>query len=557
MNLIISPLFAAAVFSIFTVIFPVRSHAGDSSFPFGSLTADIENKVINQGVLAKTGSGISFPQADLSSGFRDIKIYSLDIHAGIYAGWFNDATDFAGTLFGAGGAILPVVGSNVISNRFAPDQQTASNSASLDIPAHAADLANWHENDSVSYTVSGGVIFSAGVGYAMTGLSGDYYVRGDWTTYVEKLDAQKVFVKITNVHLTDFDLMAGNVLASEILSHFDKSDSYFSYIFDLSNAFAASAYESMIHGSVKPAQDLSSSSPELAELDLSERGNTSGHQSRFFLGIPFLNLSFNSGQLLNFSDTTFHIDGTESDVNYGLYWNESDHNAFSEHSAKSQSFYGISYNDLSASDSQTVIDSGKYGRLVLSFENDHSSANSVQDSLSQMIQHTGLREQLAVQGDLPSGQLNYTNLSLTIVISDAATQQLIAPGFSDQLTYSRAQTEANSYFDDLGDVDQICTEISPDPATAADYEEQCQENVTDDVAAAVSDMQNALKKMSVAEANHQDTDFVQAYAAFGKAMLKNEMSFAIIQKLLGNQSFDITFNAMGTNIPQLTQKLSF
>jgi hypothetical protein len=528
--------------------------ASYSDFPFGSLTADIQSKIINQGSHQLSGTdGITLSSADEAAGYRHIKIDILDIHAGVYTGWFLDSRNFFGTLFGAGLTILPVAGGNVISDRFAPDAASAASLASYEIPAHASQLANWHESDSITYTLSGGLIFSAGIGYAMIGLSGDYYARGDWTTYVEKLDGHKASVKITNLKLSDFDLMAGNILASEILSKFNKADSFFSYTFDLSNEHAAQAYEAMIHGSLKPAQLLAASHPELVQLDLTEKGRTSGSQKQFFLGLPFLNLSRTSGQLYNFSDTVFHTSGERSDVDYGLYWTESDNNLFAKHDSNSKAFYGISYNNLSSDLSGPVT--GQYGKLILSYENDHSDAASIKNELSQMIKRTGLRDQLALKNDLPAGNLGYSSLGLTLVISEIATQKLLTADFSEKLNPHQAQTEFDHYFKSLNDPDSLCDEYSLNPQTAADYKQTCEDNLNDDVQGAINDMQSALKDMNQANAAHKNADFVRAYAAFGKAMLKNQITFNTVANLLGNQGMDITFEAMGSRFSKLSQKI--
>jgi hypothetical protein len=469
--------------------------ASYSDFPFGSLTADIQSKIINQGSHQLSGTdGITLSSADEAAGYRHIKIDILDIHAGVYTGWFLDSRNFFGTLFGAGLTILPVAGGNVISDRFAPDAASAASLASYEIPAHASQLANWHESDSITYTLSGGLIFSAGIGYAMIGLSGDYYARGDWTTYVEKLDGHKASVKITNLKLSDFD-----------------------------------------------------------QLDITEKGRTSGSQKQFFLGLPFLNLSRTSGQLYNFSDTVFHTSGERSDVDYGLYWTESDNNLFAKHDSNSKAFYGISYNNLSSDLSGPVT--GQYGKLILSYENDHSDAASIKNELSQMIKRTGLRDQLALKNDLPAGNLGYSSLGLTLVISEIATQKLLTADFSEKLNPHQAQTEFDHYFKSLNDPDSLCDEYSLNPQTAADYKQTCEDNLNDDVQGAINDMQSALKDMNQANAAHKNADFVRAYAAFGKAMLKNQITFNTVANLLGNQGMDITFEAMGSRFSKLSQKI--
>jgi hypothetical protein len=331
-----------------------------------------------------------------------------------------------------------------------------------------------------------------------------------------------------------------------MLSEFSKSDDLFSYVFDLSDPRAAQAYEAMIHGSVKEAQALAVGNPELAQLNLTENGHTKGHQSRLFLGIPFLNLSDTSGELYNFSDTLYHLDNSKSDVQYGLYWKENDSNVFSRHSSTSTAFYGIAYTDTQSVDLNSSQNAGKYGKFILSIANDHSSGDTVNDALAEIVKQTGLRQQLALTSPVPSGDLDYTDLTLTVILSEAATRSLMAANVIGQFTEKAAMASANDYFDHQGDPDEFCDANSPD---------DCRDSVNGDVISAVGQMQTALNQMSAADASHDDVAFVSAYANFGKAMTKNEMTFGFVLKQIGSADVDIIFQAEGSAISQLTQTI--
>lgn len=310
---------------------------GTSVLPLGWIDGDISNKLINQGTSKAAGAaGVELAPADQTAGYRQVKSYSLDLKLGVYGGWSFDNATFATSMFGAGAALLPTVGSTVIADRFVQNEQDTANLPDPQIPAKAEGLASWKAHDNIYYAERGGIIFAVGIGYAFTGLSGDYFAQGEWATYVEKLDDKHVFVKITNTSLSDFDEMLGNYVAYQMLSDFKKVGNFFSYVIDVSDSRGAAAYEAMIHGSMKEVQELADKAPSVAQLDLTEKGESKGYQNKLFFGLPFLNVSSTSGSLCDMSDTTYHMNNSKSDVEYGLYWKENASVLFSHHKSSAQ-----------------------------------------------------------------------------------------------------------------------------------------------------------------------------------------------------------------------------
>jgi hypothetical protein len=519
----------AAPAVLLSSVFAHSSVAGDFGFlPYGWLNMDIATKLINQGEGASattSGSSVQLVPADEKAGYRQVKTKSIDLIGGVYGGWYlNDGT-FASTLFGAGAAILPVAGGTMISDRYAPCLKDAEAMSELKIPAHAEGLADWKAHDNVFYDTKGGVVFSIGVGYVMSGLSGDYLVQGDWTTYVEKIDGNKVFVKISSVHMNDFDGMAGTQPAYAMMSKFLKDDHYLSYTFDVSDARAARAYEAMIHGSVKEAQELESSHPELASQDQEEQGHTKGHQTKLFLGLPFLNRSKTWGSLYNFSNTVTHSDMSKSAVEYGLYWNQSASDVGSHHHSVSTTFYGVAFQTSPSAKvalPQSIM-TGKYGKMNISYEDDHSTQKTLREDLEKILAQTGMHVQMncAVKDD----QLGYTHLSLAVELPEAATHHLMRQGANGELQ-KMAQSELKVEDQDFGES-----------------------------MSAVADMQSSLVQMLEADAKHDDVSFVKAYSTFGKAMLKNPQTFKMVLRATEGDGVNVDLQAEGTKLSKVSQPL--
>jgi hypothetical protein len=498
--------------------------------PYGWFNMDIANKLINQGTTAANSQGatkgtIQLSPDDQKAGYRHIKTTTIDIIAGVYGGWYLSGSTLAETLFGAGAAILPVAGSTHISDRFVKSEKDAENLPALKIPAHADGLKEWQPHDNVFYDSKGGVAFSVGVGYVMTGLSGDYLVQGDWTTYVEKLDGTKVFVKISNVSMNDYDQMAGTQPAYAMLSEFVKNDHFLSYTFDVSDARGAQAYEAMIHGSAKEAQELAQSHPDLATEDLSEEGHTKGHQTKLFMGLPFLNRSKTFGQLYNFADTIIHTDHTKSQVQYGLYWNQSDSVVFSHHKGVSKNFYGVAFQTSPGKDSTESILAGKYGKMNIGYEDDHSSAKTLREDMAKIVAQTGIQAQIVAPLAESNDDLAYTHLNLFVQLSEAATRHLMVKGNN-------------------GDFVKM-----------ADSQLDVQDDNYSDSLSAAADMQNSLKRMTDADAKHDNVSFVKEYAKFGKAMMKNPQTFNLVMRAAEGAAIDVCLQAEGTKISKLNQKL--
>jgi len=152
---------------------------GYGTLPIVSVNGDMSNVLINQGVSPDSSSTeISISVADPSSGFRQVHSDSVDLKAGVYGGWYEYNGHYYNSP-GVGAAIIPVVGSAVVVDRFLKKESEAKTLPKVLIPARSKALDSWRPHDSLYYYNRGGVIFSVGAGYLFTGLSGDFFVAGE------------------------------------------------------------------------------------------------------------------------------------------------------------------------------------------------------------------------------------------------------------------------------------------------------------------------------------------------------------------------------------------
>ncbi len=524
--------------------------------PLGWVDADMSKVLINQAQIVELAENkISFPADNPSLGFRQIQTDSVNLKAGIYGGWYQYNGSFAGSLFGAGVTIMPVAGSSVTVNRFVANEKEAEHLPQVLIPAKYQALNSWRPHDSISYQNRGGIIFAVGAGFAFTGLAGDFFAAGDWKTYVEKIDASHVYVKVTNIKITSMDIMVGNFVSYGMLSDFKKTDNMFSYIFDLSDPRGQVAYEAMVHGSIMEAQDLNAKNPTLAELILTEDGGTSGIEKKFYFGLPFLNVSHDSGNLINYSNTVFHQDNSQSDVEYGLYWSEGQRNLLGRHRDFTKSFYATSYVTTTSptKDQQAgVSEKGIYGTLTLSYENDNSGESTIKMLIGKMVKQTGMRNQLQFVGGDAEGTHGYLHLSLTLNFPEAATRSLMSR--AAQVNYDVAPMEnyIEHYFNVLNDPEDFCR-TSTDNGNDFDH---CKLGVKGEARHAIDDLRAALVRMNAADKKGDRKAFVQAYSKFGEAMLKNEFVFALAEQMARTSNLSIIFEAEGESISQVKKAVA-
>jgi hypothetical protein len=533
------------------------------AWPIGWIDGDMSDVLINEGeALDSSKSEIGISRDLPSEGYRYIHMESLNIKLGVYGGWYPYSQNYASTWWGVGVALMPVAGSALKSNRFVASRAEAQRLAKLQIPAKAEALSQWQAHDSVNYFSRGGIIFSVGAGYFFTGLSGDYFATGDWTTYVEKIEDNKVYVKTTNVKLVSLDRFLGNFIAYDMVSKFQKTDKIFSYIFDLTDPRAQVAFEAMVHGSMIEAQNLQKEDPSLAELILTEEGGTRGRQRKGYFGFPFLNASRETGELLTSSDRVLHDEGVESDEEYALFWSSRMKNILGHHKNAYKNFFTTSYvkralaleKGAPPAKIETPVDSaGTVGTLVLSYEDDRANRGTIAKMVGDMAKQTGLYEPLQVQDDSGVDISGYVHVSLKVNFTEDGTRQLLETlsGQKPKMMAVGPFVTHQMWLAQGPVLDSLCAAQDNQQVDA----NQCIQMFKFQTEDAVAKIRSELSQMREADQRGDRKEFVKAYARFGRAILTNQFAFQYVLKLLPESSATIVFEAEGEKIAKLKRTI--
>jgi hypothetical protein len=514
--------------------------------PIGAGNGAFAGKMVNLNeTVQRSKSQIEIASSAPDAGFRKTENYHLDGGAGVGLGMYLDNVGPALSLLGAGAGLVPVGGGSLTSSRFIKNERDLGALAQLRIPTHASDLDAWALNDSVMYQARGGILFSVGVGYAGAGSNMGYLATGEWNTYVEKTGEKSAYVKITSSKLQGLDFSNGTIVASVGTSFFMNSDNAFSYDFDLTDKAASNAYEAMIHGSVKQAQELAAKRDGKVKLNLTRKSKEKGRVNHLYFGLPILfNMSKHSGQIYNTSDTIFHEDGSKSHVEYGLYMEGKDKNFIYRHKESSKTFTGITYENTDKTGK--TID-GRFAKIVFAYENNHSGNKTISDAVADMIKSTGLRKQLSVKVTEPANVTGYTLVSLEAIIPEEATERLLRVG---KFNFEAASQRVNDYFVGQGDPDRLC-----DPEVITNSVAACRDDVRYDTVKAFKDMSQSLQNMRKSSAKNDRKAFAKAYGKFGKAMLKNQFTFQTVQSMTSSTPLEITFTAEGQKISKTRKKI--
>ena len=125
--------------------------------------------------------------------------------------YFENATGIA-SQFWAQVGLAPMKGQEISSVRYFSTLAEAKKTKGYNsAPLNISELYKWQQGESVSYKSKGGIAFVAGTGIGLMGLTSTSVALGTWETYVEKVDTNRAYIKITKS--TDL-LIAEAILSS-------------------------------------------------------------------------------------------------------------------------------------------------------------------------------------------------------------------------------------------------------------------------------------------------------------------------------------------------------
>jgi len=515
--------------------------APNVSRPSYFLSFDYGDKVINLTPQNYNSVSDTLVYGDYASGFRVTKFSVISAGYGGKIIWFySNVTGLSPSTWSVVG-LTPFAGSGVASVKFAANMKDAQAMEAGSPPLSADELKSWSNGDYSYNDTFGGIIFFAQIGIGGVygpGIGPVYVARGNFDVYVEKVDADHAFVRLTHTKLQDLSLQAGDAFVTVSLETYKKVADSMSYMIKTSDPEGAKAYNDLVRGNVAAIQMLSThpATSDIVKKWDKYTGQEIGHMTNLYLGIPIIAYwTWTAGKIYELYDTQLLYNGTRSIVNYGIYLKERRFKLFNNHTQRSQVFYGATVDNKTMDDQP--ISKGYFGQYSWIADNTNSSQKNLQKVLADLVKKTGLQE-LTV--NVPAAKdLDYVKVEFRATFDEAATLKLIKSSQEHSLdrTAEIAVNRALNYFATDADTSDLCANDEDQDA--------CQERTVTETRDAVQDMYKALAALDKAIKSDDTKGFVQAYAELGKAVLKNSFVFKTCLDMAG-EGVTMDYSILGT-----------
>lgn len=444
----------------------------------------------------------------------------------------------------ASAGVMPYVGGSSFHQRFVKDRETLENIKKMKVPETISELETWSMQDKMSYTVHGGVMFSAGAGITIffdTGLM--YMAQGMWKVSLEKVDHNKIRVRIRKEKLHHLAFSTTTVISSLNVGGFRSSDKSFGYIFDLRDASARKAYKHMLWGDISLAQKFVKEG--LSKGLTHETQGFSKSKGRMFnlsAGIPFLGqASLGKGVMKSYSEEVNFVDGMTMNNHMGMYYDErKTSGVISHHKKKTFNFMAMHMTMKKEFEEEGVTKfhevKSHHGSFQWLFERDHGKVKHLRRAFSKLANRTGLLPDF--NPDLPDDQkLGYVRTSFSVNISERGMNKLMKKDYDFKGT---SRTLINKWFKNRTNPAKICKVYKTI--------KNCKAAMVKRTTYAVTKMKMHLLKMDKFLENKNYTKFTESYTKFGKQFLKNIFTFNTILSLAGERNVKIDFELMGEKL---------
>ncbi|WII73636.1 hypothetical protein QJS83_07085 [Bdellovibrio sp. 22V] len=469
---------------------------------------------------------------DYRDGFQKTVYGSIEVGIGAQVKfWFDNATGIRQSFWGYVG-VLPIVGKDTESVRYVSTLEKAhAMGGRWEVPKDASDLDRWDAGDSITYVGHGGIIFSAGAGFGPVGVGVAKLASGTWETYVEKVDSQTAYVKMSRGKLNSFSMFTNVAILTLSVNDFKYADDGFSFLFDLSTEVGRKAYEDMIRGNVlaseniaaQPTKNLVERAPVLKVETF--RSVSTGRIVSKSLAIPIIwDKTYSTGKVYSFTTSDMHIDRNTARVHYGIYSDSEDSRFWTRHKEKDLMFYGAKYS-VENWDTHSTMES-MFGTYSYAFRHEKSNGARLKKGIMELVRKTGI-DSLMI--GVPDRDLGYTGLEFNVNFSDEGTMRLMsaAQSMSQDEFIDKAVDMVQPYFSSKGDPYDYCVFDG-----GAGVSGTCVNRTIKNTSAAASKMYFALRSM-YKYMNSNPKAFAAAYGKFGEGMAENHFTFKAAVKMAG------------------------
>lgn len=449
---------------------------------------------------------------------------------------------------GVSSAITPYIGLTAIKNskshslRIAENREQAESMKALKIPREGEDVLDWKPGDKLIFSQTGGMAFVAGVSFYAANINTAYVATGDWTTEIEKVDDNFIYVKQTNSQVKSIIFSTGLSLASLSQSDIKGQDLGTSFVFNIRNQEAVAALQNLLAGNALHAKNLSLESNFVKEVNSFER-DLLGKIRGFYIGLPFMMSAQNKSSMQISEISTFKLDNTKRSTEIGVYVESSKQRFFNFSQKVANSFYAVASEQIATEGKKKEM---RFAQLSFLWKETNSDIKDLKKIEKKLIKKTGLKSYLKLK--YPEKKLNFGSgeLSLDFDLSEEATNLLLEVGKSETIQVALVNVATKfhqAYEQEETDPLKLC------PKEGNVGRNACFRKLGWQAKKGAEKMIKALKMMY--EAGKDNTKFVAAYANFGKHWMTNVFTFQAGFNLLKGHGLSMKYRLAGSGIKKI------
>lgn len=427
--------------------------------------------------------------------------------------------------------LMPYKGGHVYRARKVNSRLEAKRSLNhMVTPKSIYDLKNWSINDRLSYSTTGGIMFSAGLGVTiLSELSTGYMAQGTWITSIAKASKKHVLVSIKKSNMKMFMSTLGMTFAALELHKFNNADRNFNFLFDLSKSQALDAYKKMIQGNLVTAQTLAASEiPGVKHVSMGVSHTTGRMRSRS-IRIPVLyNNQSMSGRTTTESHSENFMNKTSMNMEMGMYMRTNKRSGIWSNHRDTGFIFMAGAHKITGE--YTGASKSVLGSFKWYFQNENTNTAYIKNRFTRAMNILGLDDldRINLERYKNNGPLKFVRAEIDINLNDDFTKKIMKLAqkrmFLSELTL-RTEHSISKYFMNKDKSRQLCRKRS--------RLIRCIDKIKRKTKKAVKRIPNAIRNMVKAYNQKDDKNFVNSFTSLGQTMLTNRFVFQEVFKMVG------------------------
>lgn len=492
---------------------------------------------------------------DTSKGFQVVDLETRGLGVGIRGGMEFPNSTFLGSPVWVTVGLMPIVGRNAMAIRYMRNEDAVENRSDIPTIDNAVKefdrLAN---SDVLSYNTSGGVVFWAGFGASVIGTQVAVLARGDFQIYMEKVDRDHAYVKVSDSNIESLALQAGAIVSSISASKYSSYGKSFGFLLNLHDKLGVRAFRDLVRGNIAPIQKLAAGSNEAVRFFDETRQSRIGNAVHAnILSVPFLfKLTWSRERYFEAVRKRMYECDRGLEAVYGAYYNNRFFKIFGYDETHTKTFVGTSYS-LKDAGAKNVA-RGFFGTLGMTYSGTNTTVVSLRRAMNRFGTDTGLGSALMLAMPDRSEVMAHTALTLRAQFSAKNTQNIVRRASSGAFASIREFGAKMASDAVAASPDTVCSSPELAPAGTILEKMECLDAVASRTDVGMSRMMNAAKSLGSALRRGNEKLATKAFAAFGEAMMTNQFTFKTGLMMAGD-GLKVDYIVAGSDISTYTSTM--